>query len=113
MTCALVKISGKGTNSKYRGTGNTFKFSCYATEEERQLAALTPAIGFGNASDVMLGRIWAASTVGADACFTNTESKERGSMINTPFSARDMMQIVDAVEEDGLLRYWGEKGLHN
>lgn len=27
--------------------------------------------------------------------------------MGTAFVARDMMQIVDALKEDGLLRYWG------
>ena len=30
-----------------------------------------------------------------------------GSLIGTGFVARDMMQIVEALNEDGLLRYWG------
>lgn len=28
--------------------------------------------------------------------------------MTTAFTARDMLQIVDALGEDGLLRYWGE-----
>ena len=31
-----------------------------------------------------------------------------GELIGTAFVARDMMQIVDALGGDGLLRYWGK-----
>lgn len=34
--------------------------------------------------------------------------KEIGGLVGTSFVARDMMQIVDALKEDGKLRYWGE-----
>ncbi|KAH6880366.1 TAP-like protein-domain-containing protein [Thelonectria olida] len=30
-----------------------------------------------------------------------------GRFISTPFVARDMLRVVDALKEDGLLRYWG------
>jgi pimeloyl-ACP methyl ester carboxylesterase len=33
--------------------------------------------------------------------------KQNGSLIGTAFTARDAMQIVDAVQEDGLISYWG------
>ena len=32
---------------------------------------------------------------------------ETGNLYGTSFIARDMMQIVDALSEDGLLHYWG------
>jgi hypothetical protein len=28
-------------------------------------------------------------------------------MLGTAFQARDLMQLVDALQEDGMLRYWG------
>ena len=59
---------------------------------------------------MLLGRHWAASTVQADNCFQYPEAKERGSLIGTVSTARDMMQIVDALEADKKLRYWGKYG---
>ncbi|KAF7555946.1 hypothetical protein G7Z17_g1788 [Cylindrodendrum hubeiense] len=41
----------------------------------------------------------------ADKCFENQQ--KIGQHINTPFVARDMLSIVDALGEDGKLRYWG------
>jgi pimeloyl-ACP methyl ester carboxylesterase len=32
---------------------------------------------------------------------------DTSSLISTAFVARDMVQIIDALSEDGLLRYWG------
>ena len=34
-----------------------------------------------------------------------------GDLVGTAFVARDMMQFVDALDEDGLLRYFGESSL--
>ncbi|KAM0322587.1 hypothetical protein ACHAQA_009435 [Verticillium albo-atrum] len=37
----------------------------------------------------------------------NKRAMRQGSLISTAFAARDLMEIVDAVEDDGLLRYYG------
>jgi hypothetical protein len=42
----------------------------------------------------------------ADTCYA--ANSNTGSLIGTAFTARDMMQIVDALGGDGLLRYWGK-----
>lgn len=34
-----------------------------------------------------------------------------GDLVGMAFTARDMFQIVDALGEDGKLRYWGECGI--
>lgn len=63
----------------------------------------------GDPSDeTVLGRIWADYGRYGDDCAQNEDAREKGELIGTAFTARDLMQIVDAVEEDGLLRYWGE-----
>lgn len=41
----------------------------------------------------------------AENCYQ--DAGDIGDIIGTAFVARDMMQIVDALNEDGLLRYWG------
>lgn len=60
----------------------------------------------GNASDVVVGDTWAKSVLYANTCAA--VQNKTGNLIGTAFVARDMMQIVDALQEDGLLRYWGE-----
>ncbi|KAH7161232.1 TAP-like protein-domain-containing protein [Dactylonectria macrodidyma] len=88
-----------------RGTGDTLPFSCYATAEERALAALVNPFLSGNSSDVALGKISAEAQIFSQTCY-HAQNKT-GQLIGTAFVARDMMQIVDALEEDGMLRYWG------
>ncbi|KAL0943214.1 uncharacterized protein CTRU02_201100 [Colletotrichum truncatum] len=91
-----------------RGTGNTTTFTCFSTEEEQAIysAALPKTLG-NNSNPASVARAWAGMGVIADYCYEKPESNKTGSLISTAYTARDMMKIVDAVEEDGLLRYWG------
>ncbi len=41
----------------------------------------------------------------AEACYSTMNAT--GELIGTAFVARDMVEIIDALGEDGLLRYWG------
>lgn len=59
----------------------------------------------GNSSEGTLGALWVRGTINAELCAQN--ASKIGSVLTTAFVARDMIQIVDALEEDGLLRYWG------
>lgn len=61
-----------------------------------------------NASDTTPAQLWAESTVMAELC--KTRLKEVGPYLGMASVARDMMAIVDALGEDGLLRYWGISG---
>ncbi|KAI0114283.1 alpha/beta-hydrolase [Hypoxylon sp. NC0597] len=58
-----------------------------------------------NSSEVDLGDKWARGAMLAEACL-KTQNKT-GSVISSAFVARDMMSVVDALGEDGMLRYWG------
>lgn len=82
-------------------------FSCYESDEERTAARTALSLtGSGNASNAAVGRTWALSSTFVDLC--HDRAKEEGGLINTAFAARDLMQIVDALGEDGMLRYWGK-----
>lgn len=59
-----------------------------------------------NSSDSALGTFWAGAKNLADACFET--QKTTGNLIGTAFTARDIMSVVDVLEDDGKLRYWGE-----
>lgn len=50
-------------------------------------------------------RLWAASTVLADRC--KRTAADVGPFLGTAAVARDLMSVVDALDEDGMLRYWG------
>ena len=85
-----------------RGTGQTLRFACFDPEEAGQayLAKLP------DASDVAAGTLWAEAGIVAESC--GARLNETGDLVGLAFAARDMMQIVDALGEDGMLRYWGE-----
>ncbi|OJJ63778.1 hypothetical protein ASPSYDRAFT_263706 [Aspergillus sydowii CBS 593.65] len=86
-----------------RGTVDTVPFSCYddQIEEFRSFRGQAPA----NAPDTSVGTLWARAAADAEACLEH--SAKNGSVITTAFVARDLISVVDALEEDGLLRYWG------
>ncbi|KAI1413422.1 alpha/beta-hydrolase [Hypoxylon sp. FL1857] len=87
-----------------RGTaGSKIPMSCIDNEYDAwsYLFDQTPT----NKSDVDLGDKWARGAMIADACL-KTQNKT-GSLISSAFVARDMMRVVDALGEDGMLRYWG------
>lgn len=56
-------------------------------------------------TEILLNRDWQDSTEIADRCYQF--QNKTGNLLGTAFVARDVMQIVDALHEDGMLRYWG------
>lgn len=56
-------------------------------------------------TELLINKDWQDSTGIADRCYQF--QNETGNFLGTAFVARDVMQIVDALHEDGLLRYWG------
>lgn len=98
-----------------RGTANTLKFSCFESQEAK-LANFTYTrfSELAGPSDKMpLGRLWSSAAMLGEYCYQYPDSKQKGELLSTAFTARDIMQIVDAVEDDGLLRYWGTFSLLN
>lgn len=89
-----------------RGTAATLAYSCFNSTLERTLATYQYPFPPGDASDIALGQLWASSKVLANICYNETQ--DVAELIGTAFVARDMMQVVDALEADGLLRYWGK-----
>lgn len=89
------------------GTGETLPFSCFSDETLRAAyyADLTNSVT--NASDTAIGQAWSTVELMTAYCLNSTDAQEIGGLIGTAFTARDMMQIVDALGEDGLLRFYG------
>ncbi|KAL8843503.1 MAG: hypothetical protein Q9170_000007 [Blastenia crenularia] len=87
-----------------RGTSNSIPFSCFTDPTARAISNLknTQAL---KSSDTAVGESWAAKKALGEACYES--ARDIGELIGTGFVARDMMQIVDALGEDGLLHYWG------
>ncbi|ETS76223.1 hypothetical protein PFICI_11610 [Pestalotiopsis fici W106-1] len=82
-----------------RGTAEALAYNCYPDPAQR------PPAPVSDSSDKALGEVWAIGSSIAQTCLNNT--KDTAPYIGTAFVARDMMQIVDALGEDGMLRYWG------
>ncbi len=87
-----------------RGTGSTITFSCYDNDTARVTEA--PSMPLLNSSDVATGQAWASAEILSAQC--NQSKPEIGQLLGTAFVARDMNQIIEALEEDGLLRYRGK-----
>ncbi|KIW99552.1 uncharacterized protein Z518_11291 [Rhinocladiella mackenziei CBS 650.93] len=92
-----------------RGTGNTIPFQCNltaltgaaVTSQKRDVGTLVST----DLTAVFLNGGWEAAGQLADYCLS--EASETGTLIGTAFVARDMIKIVDALDEDGLLRFYG------
>ncbi|KAH8807550.1 TAP-like protein-domain-containing protein [Xylogone sp. PMI_703] len=86
-----------------RGTADTLTMSCLNDTERTEFNDKYPL--FSNASDTAPGEIWASNGILADICYER--KKDIGSFVSTAFVARDLISVVDALGEDGMLRYWG------
>ncbi|KAJ9611973.1 hypothetical protein H2200_003568 [Cladophialophora chaetospira] len=92
-----------------RGTGNTIPFRCDVeavlggnmTPTKRDIGNLVTT----NVTEAFLNGGWDLAGEVADYCAA--QASDVGTLIGTAFTARDMINIVDALEEDGLLRYYG------
>jgi pimeloyl-ACP methyl ester carboxylesterase len=56
-------------------------------------------------TDFLFNGGWASAELFADTCYEKMNAT--GELIGTAFVVRDMVEIIDALGEDGLLRYWG------
>lgn len=62
----------------------------------------------GSATDVSKPDIWALTEKYAAQIAKYEPAQEKAELIGTVFTARDMLRVVDALDEDGLLRFWGQ-----
>lgn len=86
----------------FSGTGSTLPYSCYSNDTDRALAY---QYEFNvNASDAAIGETWVRAGNTAGACALNYKY---GPYVGTAATARDHMSVVDALDQDGLLHYYG------
>lgn len=93
-----------------RGTGNTLTYNCSNDPIELFDVGIGILTQMGNSSDQAKAQLWAQTGIIAGQCYHNEQAN--GELINTAFVARDMISIVDALKEDGMLRYWGKCSGH-
>ncbi|KAK4209375.1 TAP-like protein-domain-containing protein [Rhypophila decipiens] len=100
----LILFAPRGTSE----AGN-LRFSCFDTQEERDSYPHDgrPFINSFESLERDLIWSWAQRQAYANQCWNSNKDKRVGELIGTTFVARDMMNIVDALGEDGMLRYWG------
>ena len=92
-----------------RGTGKTIPFQCApptgltddTTNTKRDIEPLVRA----NATEGFLEYGWDFAGQIADSCAQ--QSNDTGTLIGTAFTARDVIQIVDALDDGNLLHYYG------
>ncbi|KAK6715413.1 hypothetical protein SNK04_006352 [Fusarium graminearum] len=89
-----------------RGTGRTIPFVCdvnttTTTKSRRSIDAMPQA----DLWEYVKNEAWESMQKVAEACYET--QKENGRFLSTAFTARDMMKMVDALGEDGKLRFWG------
>ncbi|KAK3046035.1 hypothetical protein LTR09_012448 [Extremus antarcticus] len=91
-----------------RGTGKTIPFQCTppvgfssTTNTKRDLGSLVST----NVTETFLNVGWEYAGQFADACLE--QANETGSLIGSAFVARDVMEIVDALDDGELLNYYG------
>ncbi|KAK0639542.1 TAP-like protein-domain-containing protein [Cercophora newfieldiana] len=88
-----------------RGTGKTIPTIC--TDDPLYIGQILGETRASNESDTSLQRLWARGQVDAHICQHLGRGNETAEFIGTAFVARDLISVVDALGEDGLLRYWG------
>jgi hypothetical protein len=84
-----------------RGTGQNNPILC----AENDLDLLSLRDDFKLDAERSPERLWAASKVFGERC-KRTEA-DIMPFIGTASVARDLMSVVDAMEEDAMLRFWG------
>lgn len=93
-----------------RGTGNTIPFNCStddvaAAGNARRDDSAYHTVPSSNVTQNFLDFAWEGAKQKAETCYAT--NNKTGQFIGTASVAHDMISIVDALGEDGLLRYYG------
>jgi hypothetical protein len=88
----------------HSGTVDTLTMTCSHPDELAAYMMSSPT--YANTSDTAPGQIW--TTQGTVAHLCKERNHMNGSYVGTAFTARDLITVVDALGEDGMLRFWGK-----
>ncbi|KAF2629121.1 alpha/beta-hydrolase [Macroventuria anomochaeta] len=92
-----------------RGTGRTIPFYCLpsnTTASKAKRAEYNFTIPQDDMYAALVKKAWHDGGIFAEECANTPGNADIGPYINTPFVARDMLEIIDALGEDQL-QYWG------
>lgn len=90
------------------GTGRTLPFACALNWTEARKSTDLNSRSELFQTDLISNfhsQGWKDSTYVAEQCYEDNDVN--GSFLSTAFVARDTLQVVNALNEDGLLRFWG------
>lgn len=87
------------------GTGTTIPFHC-TNDPSDKARILDAAIQDAEAYDEALAAQWARGKLDSTICVGN--NPELYGLVGTAFVVRDLISVVDALDEDGMLRFWGQ-----
>ncbi|KAK0716379.1 TAP-like protein-domain-containing protein [Lasiosphaeris hirsuta] len=88
-----------------QGTGKSIPFIC--TDDSYYIGQILSQVRSGNDSDNALRRLWERAKADNYICQRLGKGNDTAEFIGTAFVARDLISVVDALGEDGMLRYWG------
>ncbi|KAK4152578.1 TAP-like protein-domain-containing protein [Chaetomidium leptoderma] len=89
------------------GLGKTLTFSCFDNATERVIAASKYPLLPTDAYERALVDTYANMQALTNVCQEKNKGSQNPEFLGTAFVARDLMSVVDALGEDGLLRFWG------
>ena len=95
-----------------RGTGKTIPFECKLGNDSTSPTDLhrRDLLVQRDLINLLVSEGWQNGKKMSNAC--DEAQKKTGSLLSTAFVARDMAQIIDSLNEDGKLRYWGMVQAH-
>ncbi|KAK4936103.1 hypothetical protein LTR10_022947 [Elasticomyces elasticus] len=88
-----------------RGTGRTIPFNCTLEDGSSLTRRGSEVLISTNLTDRFLHGGWDDAVSRADLCYATNNNT--GRFLGTTFVARDMLEIIDSLGEDGMLRYYG------
>lgn len=91
------------------GTGRTIPFACLpsnSTASKVRRAEYNFTLPQDDMYAALKTKVWNDGSMYAEECVNTPGNADIGPYINTAFVARDMLSIIDALEEDQL-QYWG------
>ncbi|KAK1640845.1 Alpha/Beta hydrolase protein [Colletotrichum phormii] len=89
-----------------RGTGKTIPYICNVTAAQTSVTRRDfETLPKGDIWNSIKTTDWESYKVTADACFR--DNAKYGRFVGTPFVARDMISIADALDQGPKVNYWG------
>ncbi len=97
----MKRKKGKSSNRSFSGVANTIPQKCFLTNQD--MTEFIQAQTWYDQNSTTLERMWDRAKVDVEKCYEAHNKTQP--FIGTASVARDLMSVVDALEEDGMLAY--------